>query len=449
MHYVAGSAELFLTFHDQELDTDCRWLQTAAGAPHHCFPPDAKVQFLDDACKQPVIVDDALQEGALISAALPPVSCAGESPSPRVSYRVGMTLPLETVDGQPLPLYGMQDSKCQPAGSHSGKLGPPYLRVLEQVLEGELAAGHESTISVGGGLSVRRILADDGSNFTLDAALATGVVCQLQVGGRCVPGVLGFESDSSAPSALYSDENCEQRTFATQMGNFCGEPEFGLETQADGLHVFELSRALKAYIRIETDGSAGAYGTAADGASPMGCESADQYDGGQYVRGKEVTTQFPLAQQRQTGEGPLFLSRFAAPDPEHFLPLDAGHGFEDADKNPCEVVDTHDDALRCLPYRSMVDGAGYFQDADCKQQLYQRSTGLVSSAANSVTDLRRLNAAENGPDQLFSLTVYNGALYRVVTSQCQPTQAPPGVELLALDQVLPLSLLPSVELKAL
>jgi hypothetical protein len=107
-----------------------------------------------------------------------------------------------------------------------------------------------------------------------------------------------------------------------------------------------------------------------------------------------------------------------------------------------------------LPYRSRVEEAGYFQDEDCKLQLYRRATdldGLGSNAAEvPVTDLLRIaNGAESGPAELSSLTAYDGALYQIISSVCRTAKTAPAVELFAIDQLLPLSLLPSVELKEL
>jgi len=451
MHYVAGSAQLFRTFHDQQLDVDCEWLPSAGGA-FHCLPPAAAVSFLDAACEQPVIVDDSLEDGDFISAAPQTGLCPEESPRPRASYRVGMTLALGTEDGQPLLLYGLKDSKCQPTGSHPGQLGPPYIHVLKPVSEAELVAGHVANVSLGGGLSVRRIRADDGAELTLGVTLANGTGCKLQAGGRCVPGILSPVSGSVLPAPLYADANCEQRSFSLQAENSCGPADYGMETQADGLHLFALSLAERVYTRTEADGAAGAAG--ADGTPGVACELAVPSDSVQYARGKDVTSQFPLAQQRRTGEGPLFLSRLVAPDPARFLPLDAGDAFSDADNNACEVWDTHDSALRCLPYRSRVEEAGYFQDEDCKLQLYRRATdldGLGSNAAEvPVTDLLHIaNGAESGPAELSSLTAYDGALYQIISSVCRSAKTAPSVELFAIDQPLPLSLLPSVELKEL
>lgn len=437
LHHVVEGAARFRGLHDKQLDLACEFVADGSGDGFRCVPESVhEIIYLDASCSEPALEirggSPLWQPGAWLSA---PTTghqsrCLGELPVPRASYRIGEVFFKGGVEsiGKPRPgIYAKNGARCDATRQQDGYGLSPIHRLLP-VDSALLVAGRASTLDVGGGLSVRRVVADDGTEVTLSVLGPDAVPCTLVRGGRCVPEPLAIGS-----GGWFLDGQCQQAALFGPAQDVCGRSPLGVRIEADVAHVFELVAMSTAFGRI------------------AGSPDCTMFVGVPDVfgAGREVSDRYPAARELQTGTAALHLRRFAAPQAASstsFIALDPGGDFLDAQSHPCQVEPAADGSLRCLPVRSHVKEAEYFRDAKCSERLW-----LAEQPDVDVSELRLVQrrADYTGTiEALFSLAPHSAPVYQVDQTRCVGADAP-ATTVLARDQELPLATLVRVESVAL
>lgn len=437
MHHVVQGAARFRGLHDKQLDLACEFVPELSGDGFRCVPEAVHdVIYLDASCSEPALEISSggprWQPGAWLSAPTtgPRTRCVGEPPAPRASYRIGEVFFVGGVEsiGKPHPkIYAKNGARCDPTQPRSGYGLSPIHRLLP-VDPALLVAGRVSTLDVGGGLSVQRVVADDDTEVTLSVLGPGGVPCTLVRGGRCLPEPLAVGS-----GGYFLDGQCRQEAFFGPAQSICGRAPLGVRIEADIAHVFELVAMSTAYGRI---------------ASSPDCT---MFEGapGVFGAGREVSDRYPAALELQTGTAQLHLRRFAAPQAASstsFIALDPGGEFLDSRGHPCQVEQATDGSLLCLPVRSLVKVAEYFRDATCSERLW-----LAEQPDVDLSELRLVQRRADytaAIEALFSLTSHSGPVYQIDQTRCVGADAP-TTTVLARGQELPLTTLVRVESVAL
>lgn len=346
--------------------------------------------------------------------------CVGESPGPRESYRVGARVfegGLNSI-GAPQPtVYARSAGKCA-ATPLQTRLLPPDVNRLELIDPAQLVSGAASTVELGGGLALQRLVAQDETQITLALLGVGGLPCSLQEDGRCVP-----EPIAHGSRGFYLDDRCSQEGFDISAIETCGRTPLGVRTIDGVVHVYQLVL------------NEGAFVSEANACRALGSPNNEVFRAG-----LEVTSRYPKATVLQTGSGDLHVTRFSAPNGSGAL-LDSGGTFRDAQGYACSVKAAVDGSLRCLPDRALVNEANYGKDPTCKERLY------VAADANVERSELRLVDYE-GPSYtlisaLFALTPHEGSVYESVAPECIEVERP-ALPLLAKGAALPLSTLPVV-----
>jgi hypothetical protein len=168
--------------------------------------------------------------------------------------------------------------------------------------------------------------------------------------------------------------------------------------------------------------------------------------------GRCVDMGFPQARRVRTGRGSLHLWRFAALAAagalsSDLVPLDAGGDFVDDADHACEVHEAVDGTWRCVPKRSVVTEAPYFQDPGCTTRL--RLADDASVASSELLLLEYDGTQQARLSGLLALVPYAGQLYGVDQTQCLPVSSVSPLPLLAQDKAIPLTALASLQFVAL
>ncbi|MEY4513394.1 MAG: hypothetical protein RLZZ450_5516 [Pseudomonadota bacterium] len=435
-HYVADGAEKFRGLYDSQLDFACEFVPDVSGAGFRCVPTNTQeVLYLDARCTQPALAirsgGAAWQSGAWLSTptAGGASHCIGEAPSARDSYRIGERFfegGVASIGVQAPSVYAKFGANCLPAPALlTGRVAPTVNR-LERVDPATLVGGTLSTLDVGGGLSIQRLVADDDDTEVNLAVLGLGgAPCTLLPGGRCVPEPVVLGS-----GGFFLDAQCREAAFFAPVPQACGRLPLGARVDGNAARVFELVWTKTAFV-AETDRA--------------GCRALNVEETAVFEAGAEVTARFPSAVPRETGTGALHLTRFAAPhgsSSSAFIGLDPGGEFVDSEGHPCKVEETTDGTLRCLPEPSHVHEADHWRDDTCQERLLVADDAAVELPALRL--VRRRADALGAIEALYSLVPHTGVAYQVAQTRCVRADGAP-TDLLARGEELPLATLARVE----
>jgi hypothetical protein len=456
LHYVADGLEQFRNLYDGELGFVCEFAPGEKGSGVHCVPSKLRqVIYLDSNCQQPATPIDAGDEsnpgsmpGDWFSALVtePASSCLGAPAERRVSYRIGERVfegGVGSIGVTPPTVFALHDANCAETPLQTRLLLPSVHRIELQD-PSQLVAGEVATIEVEGGLSVRRVLADDDTQITVDILGLGGTRCMLLSSGVCTPGPTTIES-----GGFFLDDQCLQLAFSSSTFASCADPSFGVRPVDDDAHVYELTPARTVFTKnvINPDRLPGSdFEYSCD---PVAVDMLEtKFASKVWMPGKDVTTTLPSASSLETGGGSLHLKRFVAMTPnrdtDHFVALDGGGPLLDARGHTCQIQEAVDGTLLCLADSDQVTQTDYWKDAGCNERLY---AGLDPAADPSELRLPRM-VGDRSPlklEALMSLRPYDGPTFQVAQTDCVPAIEAPTTPLLAQDADVPLTSLPSVE----
>ncbi len=368
--YSSNEARLFQTFHDQQLGFDCDFVPDRLGAAQRCVPSSSVVVVYTDAgCTEPAAWIDrpgnpvASSVGQAVSGVATDAapSCPGAAPPHRDAYRIGEQLSEQVIRGTGPSLYAVYNARCQLA-SPPYKLAPPVHRLVP-LEETELVSGQRVSLSVGEGLRLTRLLADDGAELSLGVTGADRTPCEFQRDGECVPEPIARPAAAVAGkffAALNAD--CTAPAFLTPYPPACGSAVFAVQDdhslpprvlslqQATATFRWDYVMPLEQPITFTCNADA-------SGAPPQ-----------LSAPGRDLTGMLPTARKLRRGTGPLYVDWFSVGQMD-LLPVQADWrraspgvvptgDFVDDRGRVCEVLPADDGTFRCAVSDDLGNGVG-------------------------------------------------------------------------------------------
>jgi hypothetical protein len=309
----------------------------------------------------------------------------------------------------------------------------------------QLVAARLTNVAVSGGLVVRRVVASDGTQQSIGFTARDAAPCGLIDDGRCVPEPIA--DDSGDIYGDYLDSTCQRYALSSRWPSRCGAPRYGVTMSDARVHVNQLLTTHSVFTsNPHLDPASGMldhYTYTCDATQP----SIDVF-----ALGPEIEMGLPQARRVRTGRGLLHLWRFAAAaaagaSSSDLVPLDRGGDFVDDAEHACDVHETVDGPWRCVPKRSVVTEADYFQDPGCTTRLRLAEDASVASSELLLPEYDGTQQARLVG--LFALVPYAGPLYAVDQTQCVPVLSASPLPLLAQDKAIPLTALAALESVAL
>jgi len=310
--YADDGAVFFATMRDAELGTDCRFEQSEAGE-WLCSPTKKQALiYLDAACTQPAAEEPpygtptgevfGFQDNSVVSSGgSDTVLVSQHSPVYRVADAVFMSNATEFAEDT-ISIYTKSSSQCsgpRVANRHV-VLTPPSIFRVTPVADAELVKATIRDVPLRDGLTLERLVTDDGAQLSGHLKLA-GRECELQRDGRCVPVPVGQRYQ-------YADPDCKEWAFELKNAADAGATLYGVDpTPEETAKVYELIPTSTLYsqkIRIDM--------VVIDGQPrPVevieGCEGADVSNLGKvyYRRARDVTEELPKLDTVQLGTASL------------------------------------------------------------------------------------------------------------------------------------------------
>ena len=193
--YVSEGVAQFRTLHDDLLDFDCEFATGNADEQLHCVPKArGMIVFLDALCSQPATWDlfGRVRVGDWLS-----VGTDGNSSPPtppkRETFELGEVVFPESPTAAIPPLWDWEGATCV-AVEYPPTKGVPAVNRLIAHADSELVAAKLVSLDAGGGLRLRRAIAEDGAELTLSVTNAKGEGCRIDLDG-CAP----ITSDETGP----------------------------------------------------------------------------------------------------------------------------------------------------------------------------------------------------------------------------------------------------------
>jgi hypothetical protein len=336
-------------------------------------------------------------------------------------------------------VYAPKNGHCEVTAAFTNRYRYPLWR-LESVPATQLVAARLMNVPVSGGLVVRRIVASDGTQLSIGVTARDAAPCGLIDDGRCVQ-----EPIADASGDIYGDyldSTCQHYALSSRWPSRCGAPRFGVTVSDARVHVNQLLATRSVFSSNPHLDPASQmldhYTYTCDPTEP----SIDVF-----ALGPEIDMGLPQALRVRTGRGSLHLWRFAAvaaagASSSDLVPLDLGGDFVDDADHACEVHEAVDGTWRCVPKRSVVTEAAYFQDPGCTTRLRLADDASVPSSELLLLEYGTQQARLAG---LLSLVPYTGQLYGVDQTQCVPVSSASPQPLLAQDKAIPLTALASLQ----
>jgi hypothetical protein len=447
MGLVAGwGAWQFQYIEDSDFGQPCEFVQSADGQRLLCVPAvQVSLLFLDARCTEPVapLVDDRQRGARIVSTeAAQSAPCAGKFRPYRSTYKVGEPIPGPSAASP----NAAQPHQLGPDGRCMATLrwGSQSTYHLSPMANTELVGARREVLPLANELAMTRILADDGAELTYGLLTADGTPCTLQGNGACVPDPVAFEVEGN-----YVDASCSRRALNVNYSQ-CGVPQYTVKAQADGVHIFQVGRATRDYVRtFDAMTNASTCDALVNSLASFDAQS-------------EATDLFARVDQIMTvGVGPLHLEVFVWPDPDAsprgLLPLatrQKSGEFLLPDGSSCQVREASDGTRRCASVDRLIWSNDGFVDAACKQPLFLSTKSQRDEPAAA----RPRAAATDAMDKLTAVYTVEpfsgqGQYYLSTATDCIPTSltTTPGevTEYWAPVDRTEITDLPTVELKAL
>jgi hypothetical protein len=310
--YSDDGAVFFSNMRDTQLGFDCEFEKAEAG-DWLCSPKTrVNVLFLDAGCKQPAMAGepfsgDPLGLGPVVGTTTSVSSAASSGGSDTVLvslhgpvYRVAEKVYEAEAFGSSYEVYewNSYSKQCVVAQPSAGK-GVPSIYRLTPIADTELVKATTRDVVLQGGLTVERLVTDDGAELSGNLKL-NGKPCQLLANGRCALLPL-------ATSSGYSESSCKERAYALASKVAADVPVYALDQTTDGmLRVYDTTALGAAYFEQ----------TRVDPPTPdspmavfvvTGCSAtAADVSGLYYRRAQDITESLPKLESVRVGSALLY-----------------------------------------------------------------------------------------------------------------------------------------------
>jgi hypothetical protein len=431
---VAETSQIFDSFHDRQLDTDCSFVPTGQSERdrYACLPiASADVVYLDAMCREPALRFDSALAGP------PPAWVTGvANASKRAGYHVADLLfagGLDAIQATPPAVYASNASGCEPTDLRAGLL-PASLYRLEPQDEETFVSASVATLRLSDQFSLQRLTAEDGAELTLGVLDRDDQLCEPQTDGVCVPSPFSVLRAEPGPG-LFLDASCTRPAFDPAADGLLSVPKLGVDRTSGQTKVFELEAATAFAKGAQLDASGQAVSDA-DGHAVYTCQPDARFTA--WAAGAERTAGLAVAGQLAATFGALRWVQQRAPgiDADSLTPLEPGGAFMDEQGYGCRARIAYDHQLDCSVEGAEVFEVGLFSDAGCTNRLYD-VFGASNDAATiaGISRLRLVKPSSEAPS-LLSFKTYSGSTYRSTPDQCEPDAS--TSLLLQIDDVMPL-----------
>ena len=419
-YFVAPGAEQFRGLFDRRSQASCEFVHGEVDADYRCVPT-AQLQdvlYLDAQCREPVAPTEARVlvqdlEAGWRSTPARAEGCAGDLPAYRAVYSFGARVFEGGVGVMPPPLWRHTAAGCEVGSLTFGHVVPGLQRIMP-LAAANLVSARLRSIDVGGGLFVRRLFADDGTQVTVGVAAADSKVCAVQSNGRCVP--LPLLQIDAADQGVFQDASCQQRGWLSATGPGCTRERYGVRRVDQTVQVFQLQPMTRGYT-LQPVWDFTQQPPVMKGPT---CQLID-WSAVVFGLGSEIADGFPRGRQVVTGSGELTQLRWVGADSrdDARLELEPGADFVDRKHRACRVEAVVDGSYRCLPLAAAVHELDAFANPGCTQRLY------APEDPDAAPDQLRLVEfdAQQRLTRLSALEAHHGASYQVVQTVCQQVSA--------------------------
>ncbi len=316
--YTDGGAVFFDTMRDLTLGTDCAFQRDSAG-DWLCSPKKTQsLIYLDAACTEPAVEEPAFTSptGQVFGSYDDSTASSGGSdtvlaPEHVPVYRVADELfasdGTTTFAEDTLSLYTLSGTHCEGplVADRKVVVSPPSIFRATPVSDSELVKANVREVPLNSGLTLERLVTDDGAQLSGNLASA-GRECELQDDGICVPAPV-------AELNLYADPACTEYAFRLSTAPAAGEVIYGVDAITDGTtRVYELTPTTTLYEQLTSVNIVMMNGQPTPVVTVTGCQSIDVSSASTpcYRRTRDVTAEMPKLDSVQLGSAQLFPAWF-------------------------------------------------------------------------------------------------------------------------------------------
>lgn len=295
--------------------TDCAFEQLEGG-DWVCSPTHQQsLIYLDSNCTEPAVEIPAATDatGTVFALASSSSSQIGggdatllrskHAPVYRVAERVFESDGSTTFAEESISIY-TRDVGTNCAGPRKANrhvvVSPPSIFRVTKVSDSELVRATMRRVPLKDGLSLLRLVSDDGAQLSGQLEL-DGRPCELQRDGRCVPAPV-------AERSLYADPECEEWAFQPASLPTPGATVYGVDPASDDTsRVYELTPVTTVYSQETRVDVVTTNGEPTPVVTVTGCKSLDVSGAAMtyYRRSSEVTAQLPQIGTLQLGTAAL------------------------------------------------------------------------------------------------------------------------------------------------
>jgi hypothetical protein len=362
--FVSGSAKLFKTWHDTQLDTDCAF-GLAEDGKVRCVPTvSLTTSYSDAGCTKPLLNATPCNGTPKFVGIGSSIGCPTQGPA---IYRLGPKLA-----AAPAMAYQMKDTACT-AVMQSGD--GDFYEGIAKVDAQTLVEGTTTREKRSSALSVDVLRGADGSIETQGIVQTpAGYDCSLylpfiDIPQRCWPQNVAYQE------VFFSDSACQTSVaFKPGYGTYCSENPSSVEVEPSTPPKC-ISQAVPAFAEIGAKSPGSVYRK--DGAQGM-CMANPPVEPSStfWTIGAAIpTTSFAELATKEEGTGPVLVRAITAATGER---LRSGVFFDTARKATCRPERAGDGQLRCLPFTDGGSQAYSFTDEMCKEPILALGSGCTA-----------------------------------------------------------------------
>lgn len=402
--YRAGSAKLFKTWHDTQLDMDCAFSRASDGQLR-CQAVDSEQtdMYSDSNCTQPVWLPSGDMQcngdsSFYFRVFVPPTSICPSGVPPQYKAGPQVTLPI-------VYAHDLTSGACGQA------LGPTTVYTGTLVDPATLVAAQSSVLPVGDRLGVEQLTADDGATqLRAISDRQRNFECMVASGNevdRCVPTTFatqnGQYTDANCMTAIASYSTCGSPPSAVLVspwvGSSCSSPK-DLEND-----FAEVGPSVATFAYDDTSGQCVA--------EALNDPTIAGYSTGAAI---PATALAAITYKYEGGSGQVVAQTMVAPTGERLRALSL---YDTKAQTYCYPGNAADGQLRCIP-STPAFATFFYADANCTRPLVDLSKGCTPPAFAAVVGPSACGAT---PYHIFQLGAAHPSttLFESDNGNCEPS----------------------------
>jgi hypothetical protein len=363
--FVSGSAKLFKTWHDTQLDTDCTF-GLAEDGKVRCVPTAAlTIRYSDAGCTKPLL-NASPCDGTKFLGIGSSIMCPTQAPA---IYRLGPKLPA------PAMVYEMKDRTCTAAMPSSDG---DFYEGITKIDAATLVEGATTREKRSSTFSVDVVRGADGSIETRGIIQTpAGYKCSLDLPAQDIPKRC-WPENVAYKEVFFSDANCQASVaFKASYGTYCHEDPVAVQVETAPTTPMCFTHQDPTFTEVGAKFAGMIYRK--DSAQGM-CMVDPPVDPAStfWAPGDAIpASSFAELATKDEGTGPVQMRAIFASTGER---LRSGVFVDTMRQAPCRPVHAGDGQLRCVPFVDPVSVAYAFDDDQCKQPVVPLLAGCMPSA---------------------------------------------------------------------